>query len=95
MKQTIALISATAVIGGLLSSCGGGSTTANTGTGTTTGSSSGSGTPTSTTQEVDTAQVLALARESSETSEPFAVDNGAFAFTDTSETSEPIAVTGS
>jgi flavin reductase (DIM6/NTAB) family NADH-FMN oxidoreductase RutF len=47
---------------------------------------------TSTVQRLDTAQVLAIARQPSETGEPFAVDQGALMLTDTSETSEPVTV---
>ena len=46
--------------------------------------------PTTMTQSLNTAQVLALARVSSETSSPFAVDGGALTLNDTSETSTPI-----
>jgi len=56
--------------------------------------SSGQAPPVSTTQSVDTAGVLALAQKPSETSAPFAVDDGAFAITDTSDTSAPIGVNG-
>jgi hypothetical protein len=49
--------------------------------------------PTSTNMSLDTAQVLALAQATSETSSPFAVNGGAFSFTDTSETTAPISVT--
>jgi hypothetical protein len=38
---------------------------------------------------VDTAQVLMLAPQSSETASPFQVDGG-YVFTDTTETGEPI-----
>jgi hypothetical protein len=48
---------------------------------------------TSNTMSLDTAQVLALAQQTSETSSPFEVNAGAFVFTDTSETSSPISVT--
>ena len=41
---------------------------------------------------LDTAQVLALARQTSESSSPLAVDGGALTLNDTSETSGPIAV---
>ncbi len=46
----------------------------------------------SNTMALDTAQVLALAQVTSETSAPFAVDGGAFTFIDTSETTAPIGV---
>ncbi len=48
--------------------------------------------PPKTTQSIDTAQVLVLARESSETAAPTPVNGGAVAFSDTSESSAPIAV---
>ena len=50
--------------------------------------------PTSSNQMLDTAQVLALAKQTSETSSPFAVNGGALTLTDTSDTSEPISVDG-
>ena len=43
-------------------------------------------------QSLDTAQVLALAQVTSETTSPIVVNDGAFALNDTSETSAPIAV---
>ncbi len=45
-----------------------------------------------TAQALDTAQVLLLARQMSETSVPFAVNGGMVTLNDTSETSAPIAV---
>jgi hypothetical protein len=45
-----------------------------------------------TVQRLDTSQVLALARQPSETGEPFAVNQGALVLTDTSETTEPVTV---
>jgi hypothetical protein len=90
------LIGATILAGGLLASCGGGDDNGATGSGsTTTTGSTGSTTPPVTSQVVDTAQVLATARETSEMGEPFTVDGGAFSFNDTSETTDPIAVNGS
>ena len=50
--------------------------------------------PTSSNQMLDTAQVLALAKQTSETSSPFAVNGGALTLTDTSDTSESISVDG-
>jgi hypothetical protein len=41
---------------------------------------------------LDTAQVLALAQVTSETTTPFTVNGGELVLTDTSETSAPIAV---
>lgn len=43
-------------------------------------------------QALDTEQLLVQARSSSETSEPYPVDDGLLTLTDTSETSEPIGV---
>jgi hypothetical protein len=43
-------------------------------------------------QALDTAQVLALAKQSSETASPFPVDSGLLVLTDTSETSAAITV---
>ena len=48
--------------------------------------------PHPTSQSLDTAQVLALAQQSSETSAPFAVNGGAVTLNDTSETGAPIGV---
>jgi hypothetical protein len=48
--------------------------------------------PPSTSQSLDTAQVLVLAQQSSETNAPFPVNGGAVTLNDTSETSAPIAV---
>lgn len=48
--------------------------------------------PAATTQSLDTAQVLALAQKTSETSAPIAVNGGALTINDSSETSAPIAV---
>ncbi|MBV8496237.1 MAG: hypothetical protein JO361_05595 [Gammaproteobacteria bacterium] len=45
-------------------------------------------------QSLDTAQVLAQARATSETSEPYRVNDGALTLTGTTETAEPIAVGG-
>ncbi len=49
--------------------------------------------PPSTSLSLDTAQVLALAQQTSETAAPLAVNGGALTLNDTSETSAPIAVT--
>lgn len=43
-------------------------------------------------QSLDTSQVLAQARVTSETAEPYQVDGGLLTLTDTSETSEPINI---
>lgn len=41
---------------------------------------------------MDTALVLQLAKATSETAEPFAVNDGAFVFSDTSEVTDPVSV---
>jgi hypothetical protein len=46
-----------------------------------------------TTQSLDTAQMLAQARETSETSVPFPVNKGELVLTDTSDTTEPLTFT--
>jgi hypothetical protein len=46
-------------------------------------------------QSLDTAQVLAQARSTSETGEPYLVNGGALKLTGTSETADPIRVVGS
>jgi len=43
-------------------------------------------------QQLDTAQVLALAQQTSETSSPFQVNDGALTLTDTSDTSQAIVI---
>jgi hypothetical protein len=45
-------------------------------------------------QSLDTAQVLAQARHTSETSSPYPVNDGALVLTDTSDTAEPMSVNG-
>jgi hypothetical protein len=56
------------------------------------GASAPPGPPPPTSQSLDTAQVLALAHQTSETSAPFSVNGGAVTLNDASETSAPIAV---
>jgi len=50
--------------------------------------------PPSTAQQLDTAQVLALAQKSSEVSTPMQVDDGALTLTDSSESTQAISVNG-
>jgi hypothetical protein len=45
-------------------------------------------------QQLDTAQVLALAQKSSEVASPFEVNNGMLTLTDDSDTAEAISVNG-
>ena len=47
--------------------------------------------PPPTSQSLDTAQVLSLARQASESTSPIPVNGGALVLNDTSETSAPIA----
>jgi hypothetical protein len=50
--------------------------------------------PTSNVQTLDTAQVLALAQKSSETTTPFVVNGGLLVLSDSSDTAEAISVNG-
>jgi hypothetical protein len=43
-------------------------------------------------QQLDTSQVLAMAQQTSETSSPFQVNDGALTLTDTSESSQAIVI---
>jgi hypothetical protein len=43
-------------------------------------------------QQLDTAQVLALAQQTSETSSPFQVNDGALTLTDTSDSTPAIGI---
>ena len=82
MKRKIAAIGAAAVAAGAitaLSACQGQSFTA-----------SGAPQP----QALDTAQVLAQAKQTSEVDSPYQVDDGALTLTDTSDTSVPIVING-
>jgi hypothetical protein len=85
MKSKILLIGA-CVTAGLIASCGGDDHSAPATTSTTPPPVM------TTTTSVDTAQLLAMAQQTSETSSPFEVNGGAFVFIDTSETTAPIAV---
>ncbi len=82
MNLRTALFSALGISIGFLAGCGGGRPDA----------SLPPVTVPQTPQALDTAQVLALARNRSETALPFAVDGGLVTLTDTSETSSPIAL---
>ena len=46
------------------------------------------------TQSISTADVLAQARQPSDTTEPYVVNDDAIAFTDTNESTEPVSVNG-
>jgi hypothetical protein len=82
MKHKIAAIGAIAVAAGAmtaLSACHSESSTA-----------TGMAQP----QMLDTAQVLAQAKQTSEVDSPYQVDDGALTLTDTSDTSVPIVING-
>jgi|HubBroStandDraft_2_1064218.scaffolds.fasta_scaffold887143_1 hypothetical protein len=85
MKPMTAMAALSALTGLGLTACGGGNSTA---------ASSGGPSPPAMAQQLDTANVLALAQKTSETSTPLQVDDSALTLTDTSETSTPIMVNG-
>lgn len=84
MKSKLAILAGGALAASLVSGCGGGSS-GNTMTPPPTP-------PPSSNLALDTAQVLALAQQPSETQSPLPVDDNGVTLTDTSETSSPIAV---
>jgi hypothetical protein len=81
MKGKLAVVTGVGVALGLVSACGGGD-----------GSGGMHGATMPMAMSLDTAQVLALAKVTSETSLPTEVDGGMVVLTDTSETSEPIEI---
>lgn len=83
MKPRLAIVTAVGLAAGLVTACG----DDHTGVSTTPAPP-----PMSTNQALDTAQVLAVAKVTSETSSPFPVAGGALTLTDASETTEPINV---
>jgi hypothetical protein len=84
MKHRIVIFGTAAICSTLISACGGDG-----GARVATAPS----VPNITTQSLDTAQVLAQARETSETSVPFPVNKGELVLTDTSDTTEPLTFT--
>jgi hypothetical protein len=86
MNRNRYVIGAAALATIILASCGG--SDADSG-----GASTGSST-TSTASSFDSADVWAQALQKSQTTEPYAVNNGAVVFSDTSDTTEPISITG-
>lgn len=82
MKSGAALTAAVLTAAGL-SACGGG------GNGT---AATPPAPPAPQQQNLDTAQVLALAQKTSETASPVNVDDGMLELTDTSETSYPVVI---
>jgi hypothetical protein len=86
MNRNRYAIGAAALATIILASCGGSDgASGNASTGTST---------TSTTSSFDTADVWAQALQKSETTEPYALNNGAVVFSDTSDTTQPISITG-
>jgi hypothetical protein len=85
MNRKITVIGA-ALATGVLASCGGSHDEI--------GQQSSPSTPSSpsTNQSLDTVQLLVLAKTSSETSSPFAVNNGAVTLIDTSDTTAAMAI---
>lgn len=91
MKCRMAILGVAAVAAGSISACGGGG-----------GGDSGQAMatampppPSVTHQSLDTAQVLAQARHTSETSSPYPVNDDALVLTDTRDTTEPVSINGS
>jgi hypothetical protein len=84
MKSKLAILAGGALAASLVSGCGGGSS-GSTMTPPPTP-------PPSSNLALDTAQVLALAQQPSETQSPLPVDDNGVTLTDTSETSSPITV---
>ena len=96
MKTFGAIVGASACAAILLSACGGGDSSSAPPAPASTASSASTASTTSmaTGMSLDTAQVLAQARETSETAAPYAVNDGAMRLTDTSDTSEPLGING-
>jgi hypothetical protein len=84
MKRMTAIAAVGALAGVGLTACGGDNGPAGT----------SASNPPPMAQQLDTANVLALAQKTSESATPFQVDDGALTLTDTSETSTAIMVNG-
>ncbi|HEX9139838.1 MAG TPA: hypothetical protein VF848_08610 [Steroidobacteraceae bacterium] len=84
MKHKIAILGLAAIAAGSISACGGGDY----------GQVTAMPSPVVTNQMLDTAQVLIQARQSSETTTPYRVNDGALVLTDTSDATEPASVNG-
>jgi len=83
VKHKMAILGVAAIVAGSISACGSGDN-----------GLAMSPSPGVTSQSLDTAQVLAQARQSSEISSPYPVIDGALALTDTSDTTEPVGING-
>jgi hypothetical protein len=84
VKHRIAIFGVAAIAAVSISACGGGDY----------GQAAAMPPPIATTQSLDTAQVLAQARQISEISTPYAVNGGALVLIDTSDTTEPVSING-
>jgi hypothetical protein len=87
VKHRMAILGVVAVAAGSISACGGGDS----------GQAAAVAPPPAsvTSQSLDTMQVLAQARQPSETASPYPVNGGALVLTDTSDTTEPVNINGS
>ena len=83
MKHRIAIMGVAAIAVGSMSGCGGDH-----------GQAAMPPPPSMTSQSLNSEQVLAQARHTSETSSPYPVNDGALVLTDASDTTEPITITG-
>ena len=84
MKHRMAILGVAAIAAGSISACGGDN-----------GQAVAAPPPARVAnQSLDTAQVLAQARDTSETSSPYPVNDGAVVLTDTSDTAEPMSING-
>jgi hypothetical protein len=88
VRYRMAILGVAAVAAGSISACGSG------GNNSPAAVAAMPPPPATTNQSLDTAQVLAQARQTSETSSPYAVNDGALVLTDTSDTTEPLGIDG-
>ena len=86
MKCRMASLGVAAVAAGSISACGGG------GDNGQAMATAMPPPPSVTNQSLDTAQVLAQARQTSETRSPYPVNDGALVLTDSSDTTEPVSI---
>ena len=84
MKRKLAIMTSVGLAAGLVSGCGGGDR----------GEAATGASPPPSSVSLTTLDNLSLAQKTSETSTPFAVNNGAVRLSDTSETSEPVNIDG-
>jgi hypothetical protein len=83
VKHKMAILGVAAITAGSISACGGDN-----------GQAMTMSPPPIVNQSLDTAQVLAQARQTSEISAPYTVNGGALVLTDTSDTTEPVSING-